>query len=58
MEQQIYNNRLESKEGQEDGFFCSELVAAAYQKLGLLEEGRSATSFWPSTLAREDLRLE
>lgn len=45
----------EEQEEEDDGFFCSELVAAAYQALGMLPEGKPASSFWPSTLAREDL---
>ena len=40
---------------EDDGFFCSELVAAAYQAMGMLPGDRPASSYWPSTLAREDL---
>jgi hypothetical protein len=43
---------------EESGFFCSELVAAAYQYLGILPEERAPSYYWPSTLAREDLNDE
>jgi hypothetical protein len=43
---------------EDDGFFCSELVAAAYQYLGILPEGRASSYYWPSTLARDDLNQQ
>ena len=42
----------------DDGFFCSELVAAAYQYLGMLPDERLASSFWPSTLANENINVQ
>eukprot|EP00347_Sterkiella_histriomuscorum_P020868 403336156 len=46
-----------SKEQELDGYFCSELVAAAYQAIGLLPKERLASSYWPSTLADPSLKL-
>ncbi len=52
----LFKSSKSPTEQQEDeGFFCSELVAAAYQNLGLLPNDRLPSKFWPSTLAREDL---
>ena len=30
-----------------EGYFCSELVAAAYKKIGLLEARKSSSQYWP-----------
>ena len=30
-------------------YFCSELVASAYKRLGLLPEEKSASQYWPGT---------
>lgn len=39
-------------------YFCSELVASAYQTLGVLPEGIAANSYYPSTFAeRNSLKL-
>ena len=37
--------------GEDVGFFCSELVAHAYQALGLLPATRPASGYWPVTFA-------
>ena len=29
------------------GYFCSELIAAAYKELGLLDQTISASQYWP-----------
>ena len=39
--------------GTEDHFFCSELVASAYKKLGLLAAEVSACKFWPKDFSEE-----
>ena len=39
----IKNKKIEEQEG----FFCSELVAALYKKLQLLPEHVSACAYWP-----------
>jgi len=36
-----------TKNDSKTGFFCSELVAAAYKELGLLDSQISATTYWP-----------
>jgi len=36
------------------GFFCSELVALLYKKLGLLPPEKSATLYWPGTFSCEE----
>eukprot|EP00908_Phaeocystis_cordata_P023092 Transcript_5519.p1 GENE.Transcript_5519~~Transcript_5519.p1 ORF type:complete len:409 (+),score=134.47 Transcript_5519:84-1310(+) len=42
-----------------DNFFCSELVAYAYQRLGLLPTSRPACGYWPVTFSQAaQLRLE
>ncbi len=41
------NLKEESENNQNRTFFCSELVAATYKKLGLLPEKISASSYWP-----------
>lgn len=32
---------------QKKGFFCSELIAAAYKKQGLLDPVKAASKYWP-----------
>jgi hypothetical protein len=39
--------REASAPGQEESYFCSELVAAAYRRLGLLPAEMSSAQFWP-----------
>ena len=40
------------------GFFCSELIAAAYVRLGLLPENVAASYYWPGNFSTEkDLPL-
>jgi hypothetical protein len=50
-----FNDSRPLMPGEEEGFFCSELVAAAYQALGMLPEERPPSTYWPSTLVREDI---
>ena len=39
-------------------FFCSELVAASYKRLGYLPCSKSAAQYWPGDFAAErDLKL-
>jgi len=38
-------------------FFCSELVATAYKRLGLLEEDKSASKYWPGDFAGDNIAL-
>ena len=42
----------EQKEPNE-GYFCSELVATLYQRLGLLPLEVAATSYWPGNFSTE-----
>ncbi len=35
-------------------FFCSELVATAYKRLGLLDHQRAASKYWPGEFSQED----
>jgi len=39
------------------GYFCSELIAEAYVRMGLLAQSIEPSSFWPSTFGRENLKL-
>jgi len=32
-----------------EGYFCSELVAAGYKRLGLLDEQKASSQYWPGT---------
>jgi len=36
------------------GFFCSELVALLYKKLGLLSDAKASTQFWPGNFSTQD----
>ena len=35
-------------------FFCSELVATAYKRLGLLEKEKAASQYWPGEFSAEN----
>ena len=52
---QIKSNESAPKEG----YFCSELVATIYQKLGLLSDELAPSSYWPGTFSteKEDIQL-
>jgi len=39
-------------------YFCSELVAAAYQRMGILSEKVDPASVWPSSFGGNKLKLE
>ena len=39
-------------------FFCSELIATAYKKLGLLDNQKAASKYWPGDFADEQLELQ
>ncbi|CDW80338.1 UNKNOWN [Stylonychia lemnae] len=54
----LLKSEQNGEEQEQEGFFCSELVAAAYQSLGLLPKSKLPSTFWPSTLADENLKLE
>ena len=41
------NPKKNTKKEANSGFFCSELVAAAYKELGLLDPHVSAAQYWP-----------
>lgn len=43
--------------GEEDNFFCSELLASAYKVLGILPEDKSSSSYLPGNFS-EDKNLE
>lgn len=49
---------LDGEDFKDRTFFCSELVAAAYKRLGLLPKDRSSTQYWPGSFSmEEDLNL-
>jgi uncharacterized protein YycO len=37
-------------------FFCSELLATAYKRCGVLSEGVAASKYWPGDFSKEDPR--
>ena len=39
--------------GSENTFFCSELVASAYRKLGLLPKEKSSARYWPRDFSED-----
>lgn len=42
------------KEKKEETFFCSELVATAFQKVGLLDDSKPGSSYWPGQFSNEN----
>ena len=44
--------RRNSKDSENSGVFCSELVAKAYKELGLLGEKIPAAKYWPGSFSR------
>lgn len=48
-----YTSKIHKSEEEEKQrtYFCSELVAAAYKKLGLLEQEKATTQYWPVTFS-------
>ena len=34
-------------------FFCSELVASAYKRIGILDPDKAASSYWPGDFSTE-----
>ena len=42
----------EEKEVEKQGFFCSELVAALYKKLGLVDPEKSTSQYYPGTFSK------
>eukprot|EP00347_Sterkiella_histriomuscorum_P001620 403371331 len=36
------------------GYFCSELVASAYKRLGILDQERAASKYWPGDFSQEN----
>lgn len=45
-------SRTTSEPGQEESFFCSELIAAAYRRLGLLPSDVRSAGFWPRDFSK------
>ena len=46
------------KEEKERTYFCSELVAAFYKKLGILDPQKATTQYWPVSFSdAKDLSL-
>ena len=41
-------NKIQSK-----GYFCSELIAAAFKHVNLLDKKLSSSQYWPGTLSSE-----
>lgn len=42
------------KAGQEEDFFCSELIASAYKAIGLLPEDCDSSKIWPVNFEKDD----
>lgn len=40
-------------EGNQTGFFCSELVASLYQYLGIITKTKPASAYWPCSFGNE-----
>lgn len=49
----LFKKNEEEKSHDTRTFFCSELVAAAYKRLGLLPQSISAAHYWPGAFAAE-----
>ena len=51
----IFNTKRSSSnnEGEEQSFFCSELIASAYKSLDLLPSEIAASQYWPGTFAEK-----
>jgi uncharacterized protein YycO len=48
------SNRDGAEEIKENkSYFCSELIASAYKRIGLLPEDISATQYWPGSFAAD-----
>ena len=43
-----------AKEQQEKTFFCSQLVAACYMALGVMDANRKSHEFWPGDFSQEN----
>lgn len=39
-------------------YFCSELVATAYKRLGLLDIENASSSYWPGEFSQESTNLK
>ena len=52
-------HQRENKWDKQHGFFCSQLVAAAYHKCGLISDNINAGHYLPGTFSRySDMKLE
>jgi len=50
------NSNLDLQE--KEGYFCSELAAAAYKHLGFLPKEKSSSQYWPVSFSlKENLQL-
>ena len=45
--------RHREERGAEEGYFCSELIASAYKRVGLLGEEEVASKIWPGGFSTE-----
>ncbi|CAK74538.1 unnamed protein product (macronuclear) [Paramecium tetraurelia] len=43
---------IDDLEKEDKTFFCSELIAAAYKKMGIIDANRCAASYWPGIFAQ------
>jgi hypothetical protein len=43
----VPGGKAETEARKNQGYFCSELVAAAYKKIGVLEANKSSAQYWP-----------
>ena len=51
-------NKIQAKPGDEENFFCSELLASAYKALGLLPETKPSSYYLPGHFSQDqDLQL-
>ncbi|CAD8094030.1 unnamed protein product [Paramecium sonneborni] len=46
------NESIDDLEKDDKTFFCSELIAAAYKKTGIIDANRCAASYWPGIFAQ------
>lgn len=47
------NSPTKKDETEEDGYFCSELVAKAYKLCNLLQSKKASSSFWPLDFSQQ-----
>ena len=51
----LTKDQKEKGEDKDRSYFCSELIAALYKRLGLLNNAVSAGQYWPSSFSQANL---